>query len=106
MDSSQEEADPDLRKEKEALKAAFVSLEKAKEDYRKAAANKAGKGEQPTQARLDSFFLSEPGSSSLDVPLPALKDCSPAKPGPQPDWLVAANEELSEEGVKEKALLQ
>ena len=66
---------------------------------------KAGKGRQPSQASLDSFFLSETGTSSLDLPLPALKDVSPAKPVPLPEWLVVARENLSEKAVKEKALL-
>ena len=88
-DSSQEDLGPELREQEAALKAAFAQLEKAKEEYRKAAALKAGKAAPPSQASMHSFFPSERGQGSLEQPLPALKDVSPVKAGPPPltGWL-------------------
>ena len=107
LDSSQEDLSPDLREQEAALKAAFANLEKAKEEYRKAAALKAGKAAPPSQASLDSFFPSEPGKGSLEQPLPALKGVTPpVKARRMPYWLVAAKEEISEEGVREQALVK
>ena len=56
LDSSQEDLGPDLRGQDVALKEAFANLEKAKEEYRKAAALDA-QGSLRKGLLPDSLFL-------------------------------------------------